>query len=223
MATVNIKSGSRLHLGFEAENGKDVDFNMVCMFYKAMDETMFLVSVPMLGGKPLELDENKKLYIKYGAGDDTMVIAGYADDMVKEGLHRYWKIRRISEQRQFFQRSDERINVMLKASYYSDTWPLIDGKPEMEEAMTMDISAGGAALCLNRHMDVGEVIMVNVPRVGAIEAIPNVVSAICWYREAPKGGMFKFICGVQFRFAEGTEEREQMRTYVDSVKKKYKL
>jgi hypothetical protein len=74
--------------------------------------------------------------------------------------------------------------------------------------MTADVSAGGAAVFLNRRFDVGDVCEIFLPRVGTSregQAINNVVSAICWLREAPKGSLYRFICGLQFRFADGTE------------------
>ena len=44
----------------------------------------------------------------------------------------------------------------------------------------------------------------------------------CWMRELPKGGAFRFVAGIQLRFAD-LEERKQMQEYVAYVKKRYKL
>ena len=50
----------------------------------------------------------------------------------------------------------------------------------------------------------------------------EVVGVICWMREMPKGGPFRFVTGVQLRFAD-TDERVKMQKYVAYVKKRYKL
>jgi hypothetical protein len=225
-STIKIKSGSKLQLAYDAPVGKEPVFDMVCTFGKALDESAFLISIPMKGGQSLPMDENQKFLIRYGQGDSTMILAGYPDDVVKDGIRRYWKMRRVSEQRQFFQRADERIKVALKVEYMQDTWELNDeGGIDKEDGMSLDISAGGAAIYLNRHFDIGEVCEVTLPRIGTApegRAIENIVSAVCWIREAPKGSLYRMICGLQFRFADGSE-RERVQAYVSNVKKKYKL
>jgi hypothetical protein len=225
-AALKIRSGSKLQLAFDTPMGKDPNFDMICTFGKALDDSAFLISVPMREGKSLPLDENQKLLIRYGQGDNAMIVAGYPDDLVKEGIRRYWKIRRVSEQRQFFQRADERLKVALKVEYMQETWPLnADGQIDREDGMSLDISAGGAAIYLNRRFDIGETCVLYLPRIGTTpegKAIDNVVSAICWSREAPKGSLYRHICGLQFRFADGAE-REQMKAYVANIKKKFKL
>ena len=145
--------------------------------------------------------------------------------MVKEGIRRCWKIRRVAEQRQFFQRADERLKVTVPITYSQPTWqPDSDGVIRREDGLTLDISAGGLASYVNRRLIVGEVCDINLPAIGtgregrAITAL----AAICWIREAPKGSPFRFVCGYQFRFADG-EEREQMQLYVANIKKRYKL
>lgn len=50
----------------------------------------------------------------------------------------------------------------------------------------------------------------------------EVVGVICWMREMPKGGPFRFVAGIQLRF-NGTEERKDMQDYVAYVKDRYKL
>jgi hypothetical protein len=67
--------------------------------------------------------------------------------------------------------------------------------------------------------------MLSLPRVGtdpAGQAIEDTVAVVCWMRQAPKGSVYRQICGVQFRFGDGSE-REQMQAYVSNVKAKYKL
>lgn len=223
---LKIKSGTKLQMAFDVPVGQDPNFNMICTFNKAVDDSVFLISIPVVGGKPLEMDEAQKLLIKYGSGSDAMILAGYADDIVKDGIRRYWKIRRVSEQRQFFQRTDERVKVTLKVQYKQETWSVNeDGIIEPEEGMSLDISAGGAALYVNRRFDVGEVCEISLPRIGTSEkghAIEDIVSAICWMREAPKGSLYRNICGVQFRFSDDME-RKRMQSYVENVKDKYKL
>ena len=223
---VKIRSGSKIHMAFDVPMGQQPEFNMIVTFNKALDESAFLISIPMVGGKNVELDEAQKLLFRYGSGNDIQIFAGYADDIVKEGIRRYWKIRRVSEQRQFFQRADERLKVMLRVEYVQDTWPLnSEGGIDKEDGMTLDISAGGAAIYLNRRFDIGEVCEITLPRVGTSEkgrAISDIVAAVCWMREAPKGSLYRNICGLQFRFSDDAE-RDRLRAYVENVKVKYKL
>jgi hypothetical protein len=225
-SVIKIASGSKLQLALDVPVGQEPDFGMVSTFKTALDDSAFLISVPMKNGQPLPMDESRKLLIRYAVGDQTMLLAGYPDDEVEQGLHRYWKIRRVSEQRQFFKRADERLKVALRVQYRQDTWPLnSDGQIDREDGMSLDISAGGAAFYCNRVFDVGEVCMLSLPRVGtdpAGQAIEDTVAVVCWMRQAPKGSVYRQICGVQFRFGDGSE-REQMQAYVSNVKAKYKL
>lgn len=222
---LRIKPGTKLRMALDVPIGQQPQFNLVCTFVKSLDVASFLISIPMRDGQPMPMDDTRKLLIRYGTDKDAMIVAGYADDVVKEGIRRCWKIRRVAEQRQFFQRADERLKVTVPITYSQPTWqPDSDGVIRREEGLTLDISAGGLASYVNRRLIVGEVCDINLPAIGtdregrAITAL----AAICWIREAPKGSPFRFVCGYQFRFADG-EEREQMQLYVANIKKRYKL
>lgn len=222
---LKIRSGTKLSLALDTPVGKEPEFNLVCTFFKSLDESAFLISVPMKGGKSLPVDENQKLLIRYGQGEDSMILAGYADDVVKEGLRRYWKIRRVTEQRQFFKRADERLKVALGIQYIQDTWPAnYDGIIEKEEGMSLDISAGGLALYLNRVFNVGEICEVTLPNIGIAKEGKGceLVAVVCWCREAPKGSIYRNICGMQFRYADEAE-KEGVKNYLAYLKKKYRL
>lgn len=223
---LNIRRGTRLQLGFDQGFGKGVEFTMFCTFGKEINEAAVLVSIPLKDGKPLDLDENRKIYFKYEAGGELKSFAGYADDEVKEGIRTYWKIRRVNDQRHFYQRADKRIKAALKVEYKQNTWePDSDGRIHGNEGMSLDISAGGIALYLNRHFDVGEFCEINLPRVGTDPeggAIDDVVGVVCWNREAPKGSLYRNVCGIQFKYSDGSE-RERMQEYVEYIKKKFKL
>ena len=212
-------------MAFDSQMGEEPKFDLVCTFAKALDESAFLISIPMKEGKALPLDENQKLLIRYGQGNESMILAGYADDIVKEGIRRYWKIRRVTEHRQFFRRTDERLKVALGISYMQDTWPVnYDGIIEKEKGMSLDISAGGLALYLNRLFNVGEICQVTLPNIGTAEEGQgrDLVAVVCWNRQAPKGSVYKNICGLQFRY-EDEREREHVQNYVAYIKKKYRL
>ena len=212
-------------MAFDSQVGEEPKFDLVCTFAKALDESAFLISIPMKEGKALPLDENQKLLIRYGQGNESMILAGYADDIVKEGIRRYWKIRRVTEHRQFFRRTDERLKVALGISYMQDTWPVnYDGIIEKEKGMSLDISAGGLALYLNRLFNVGEICQVTLPNIGTAEEGQgrDLVAVVCWNRQAPKGSVYKNICGLQFRY-EDEREREHVQNYVAYIKKKYRL
>lgn len=223
---LRIKSGTKLRMALDVPIGEEPQFNLICTFVKSLDVASFLISIPMQNGQPMPLDERRKLLIRYGTDKDAMIVAGYADDVVKEGIRRCWKIRRVAEQRQFFQRADERLKVTIPITYSQPTWrPDSDGVIRPEEGLTLDISAGGLAAYVGRRLNVGEVCDVNLPAVGTGKdgrAIDGAVAAVCWTREAPRGSPFRFVCGYQFRFAGG-DEREQMSNYVGNLKKRYKL
>lgn len=223
---LKIKNGTKLQMAFDVPMGQEPSFNMICTFSKSIDESAFLISIPMVNNQALPINESQKLLIRYGSGADAMILAGYADDVVKDGIRRYWKIRRVSEQRQFFQRTDERLKVTIRIQYKQETWDANDeGVIPKEDGMTLDISAGGAALYMNRRFDVGEICEITLPRIGTSESgksIEDVTSVICWVREAPKGSLYKFITGVQYRFPE-PEEKQKMQGYCENVKDKYKL
>lgn len=222
---LRIKPGTKLRMALDVPIGQQPQFNLVCTFVKSLDVASFLISIPMRGGQPMPVDDTRKLLIRYGTDKDAMIVAGYADDEVKEGIRRCWKIRRVAEQRQFFQRADERLKVTVPITYSQPTWqPDSDGVIRREDGLTLDISAGGLASYVNRRLIVGEVCDINLPAIGTARegrAI-TALAAICWIREAPKGSPFRFVCGYQFRFADG-EEREQMQLYVANIKKRYKL
>lgn len=223
---LKIRSGTKLRIAYDGGIGKEPEFDMVCTFAKSLDESAFLVSVPMKDGKPVVRDESQKILFLYKQGENDTIVAGYSDDEVKEGIRRYWKIRRVTEQRQFFKRADERLKCMLRVEYRQDSWPLNDeGEIEPEDAMTADVSNGGLSMYVNRRFEVGEICELTLPRLGAgaeAQQIEDVIGVICWMREAPRGSIYRNICGLQFRFGNGAE-RGRMQDYVAYIKKKYKL
>ena len=223
---LKIRSGTKLRMALDVPFGKEPEFNLICTFVKSLDSASFLISIPMRDGAPLPLDDQQKLLICYGSAADTKIVAGYADDVVKEGIRRCWKIRRVSEQRQFFRRTDERLKVTIPIRYTQATWrPNEDGIIPPEEGMTLDIFAGGLASYLNRNLAVGEVCDITLPSIGTTKEgheISGAVAVVCWTREAPKGSPFRRVAGFQFRFADSVE-RQQMQDYVTNIKKRYKL
>ena len=225
MGTLDIKRGTKMQLAKDAAVGQEPVFNMLSTFNKELDESAFLVSIPMLDGKPLQADESQKFLFRYEEGEETRIIAGYVDDVIKEGIRR-WKIRRVTENRQFVKRIDVRMKVELPVKFMQDTWELnSQGEIEQESGETMDISNNGLAVYMNRWFEVGETCIFTLPRLGnASEGMPSreVVGVICWEREMPKGGPFRFVTGIQLRFAN-TDEKVKMQEYVAYVKKRYKL
>lgn len=226
MGTLDIKRGTKMQLAKDAAVGQEPVFNMLSTFNKELDESAFLVSIPMLDGKPLQADESQKFLFRYEEGEETRIIAGYVDDVIKEGIRRYWKIRRVTENRQFVKRIDVRMKVELPVKFMQDTWELnSQGEIEQESGETMDISNNGLAVYMNRWFEVGETCIFTLLRLGnASEGMPSreVVGVICWEREMPKGGPFRFVTGIQLRFAN-TDEKVKMQEYVAYVKKRYKL
>lgn len=199
---------------------------MISTFNKSLDESAFLVSVPMVDGKALIPDENQKFLFRYEEGEESRVVAGYVDDVVKEGIRRYWKVRKVAENREFIKRIDVRMKIELPIQYMQDTWALNNrGEIDKANGMTMDISNNGLAVYMNDWLQVGENCIFTLPRLGTASEGTNeyeVVGVICWTRELPKGGPFRFVTGVQLRFANN-EERKEMQEYVAYVQKRYKL
>ena len=191
---LKVKSGTKVQLACDVQAGGEPEFNLISTFYKALDDSAFLISVPMQGGKPMELDESLRLLLRFGSGSGARIVAGYADDLVQEGIRRYWKIRRVSELRQFVQRADERFKIALHVQYKQDTWPVnSEGTVTRDEGLTLDISNGGVAVYLSHRFQVGEICQLTLPRIGTSpdgREQREVVGVVCWEREAPKGSPF---------------------------------
>ena len=224
--SLQAKHGAKMQLAYDVPPGQEPQFNMICTFNKALDESAFLVSIPMVDGKLLIPEETQKLLFRYGEGDGQSLVAGYVDDVVKEGIRRYWKVRRVTEQRQFVQRRDIRLKIQIPVTYMQDTWELnSEGQIEKETGETMDISNNGMAVCMNHWFQVGESCIFTLPRLGNAgegQEARDAVGVICWMRELPKGGPFRFAAGIQLRFSS-TEESREMQDYVAYVKQRYKL
>lgn len=226
MPALSIENGTRLQIAV-LENPEDSpEFDLAATYKESIDNSAFLISVPVRGTVPVTVDETTKIMLRYGMGSETMLISAYCDDVMKIGIRHYWKLRKISEQRQFRQRTDERYKVALKVKYMQETWPLnYEGKIDKDDGLTLDISAGGAAIYMYHRFEIGEICEVTLPRIGTNDEgaeIENVVCSICWYKDAPKGSMYKNICGVQFRFS-GDEDRNRVKQYVENIKTVYKL
>lgn len=221
MAELQIKPGTKLQMAFDVPMGQKTDFNMMATFKETIDDAYFLVSVPMLAGKPLLLDENQKFLMRYSVGDNTFMIAGYPEAVEKVGIRTFWKMRQVAEQRTFFKRRDERFKVSMRLEYQRDN---VDN-PETEDAMTIDVSAGGVAIYLNDYPDVGEALQVQMPTIrlqGERHELPVQLGIVCWVRQAPKGSLYRNMCGLQFRYADDIE-RETVKEYMEYVRAKYKM
>ena len=58
---LNVRHGAKMRIAFDVPVGQDPQFNMICTFNKALDESAFLVSIPMVNGKALTPDETQKM------------------------------------------------------------------------------------------------------------------------------------------------------------------
>ena len=221
MAELNIKPGTKLQLAFDVPMGQKVDFNMMATYKGAVDEAYFLISVPMLEGKQLILDENQKFHLQYHVGENAFMLAAYPESVQKEGIRTLWKMRQVAEQRMLFKRRDERFKVSLRVDYQRDASPT----DEVEDGMTVDVSAGGLAMYLNEFPDVGEALQVQLPPLrvrGEKHELPEQLGIVCWVRQAPKGSLYRNVCGLQFRYADDLE-RETVKEYMEYVRVKYKI
>ena len=165
--SLQIKHGTKIQVAYDVPPGQQPQFNMICTFNKALDESAFLVSIPIVDGNMLIPGETQKL-----------------------------------------------------------TWALnTEGKIEKESGETIDISNNGMAVYMNHWFDVGESCIFTLPRLGNAgegEEELEVAGVICWMRELPKGGAFRFATGVQLHFGS-IEEGRKMQEYVAYVKKRYRL
>ncbi len=223
--SLKIPSGTKMKLSYDAPIGESPKFDLICSFIRALDESAFLISVPMKNGAPLPFDFSKKILMRYAEGSEERIVAGYADEEVKEGIRTFWRIRRVQEQRTFFERRDVRYKVALHVEYLQDHWrPNEDGIIETEEGMTLDISAGGIAMYVNRVFDVGESVFIRFPHVGLADdsAAGERVGVVCWMREAPKGSPYRHFCGLNFKFS-GDADKQSFGEYVESIKERYHL
>lgn len=221
MAELQIKPGTKLKVAFDTAVGQKTEFNMMATFKGVIDEAYFLISAPMLAGKPLILDENQKFLLQYTLGENTFMLAGYPESVEKAGIRTYWKMRQVAEHRTFFKRRDERFKVSMRLHYLRDE----ASEDEWKEAMTIDVSAGGLAMYLNDYPDVGEALQVQMPVVrvdGERCELPVQLGIVCWMRQAPKGSLYRNVCGVQFRYSDELE-REAMKEYMEHVRAKYKI
>ncbi len=221
MAELQIKPGTKLKVAFDTAVGQKTEFNMMATFKGVIDEAYFLISAPMLAGKPLILDENQKFLLQYTLGENTFMLAGYPESVEKAGIRTYWKMRQVAEHRTFFKRRDERFKVSMRLRYLRDE----ASEDEWKEAMTIDVSAGGLAMYLNDYPDVGEALQAQMPVVrvdGERCELPVQLGIVCWMRQAPKGSLYRNVCGVQFRYSDELE-REAMKEYMEHVRAKYKI
>lgn len=222
MAQLKIRTGTKLFLVYAGERQvKNEDFTIRSTFEKNLNESSFLISVPLKNGQRMEPDEDKKLLIKYAMGGEDIIVEGYVDDVVKQGIRQYWKIRKVTEGRKFFQRMDERVQTVLRVNYTRLEW--ISNTLEeqrTEEGATLDISAGGLAMFLNDKLTVGEIIYINLPTVGRAKAGKGfmVRGETCWLRDTQKGNAFRHTMGAKFIF-DTSEEKKKMSAYMGAVAK----
>ena len=211
MAEQQITPGTKLQVAFDVPMGQKTDFNMLATYKENLDDAYFLMSAPMLAGKPLLMDENQRLLLQYKVGEEVE----------KKGIRTYWKMRKVAEQRTFVKRRDERFKVAMRLTYQRDN----ESTPEPEDAMTIDVSAGGLAVYLNDYPDVGEALSVQMPTIrlqGERHELPEQLGIVCWVRRAPKGSLYRNVCGLQFRYADDME-RELVKEYVGYIRTKYKI
>jgi len=220
---LGLKKGSKIMMAYDVRLGMEPKFELMCSFVCDIDTSVFKVSRPMNpDGTPVPLNENQKFLLVYGSGPVKSIIAGYAEDEEKDGINTYWLVRRVTEQRQFFKRVDERVKAQFNIEYTCDAFPeLSDGTTQREDAYTIDISFNGAAIYLNDKFDVGYEVEVFMPGFGSgigSDPINYLKAVVCWNREAPKESKHKLICGLQYRFDDEIQ-KERMKLYVSHIKR----
>lgn len=223
---LKIDPGTRFRLALDPGHGEEPVYDMVATFHSAVDEAYFLISVPLRGTQPLEIDDGQRILLSYSSGSETMLLAAYRDEQVRVGIRTFWKMRLTGSPHQLVSRADVRVKAAIKVLYWQDTWkPDENGEIEHRDAMTLDISSHGAGLFLNHRFQVGEVCFLSLPKIGAAaegEALEDLVGIVCWVREAPKGSVYRYYCGLQLRFKDDAEQ-DRMAEYTKYVKRRYRL
>ncbi|NLS85622.1 MAG: PilZ domain-containing protein [Ruminococcaceae bacterium] len=218
---LKLKSGTKLAVAFDVPVGKDPDFSLVSSFFKPLGDSSFLMSIPMKSGKSMTISDDQKLLIRYGDGAEQNIIAGYVDETVKQGIRSYWKLRRVTEKRTFFQRADERVKISMHVAYSQPTWHAnLDGIIEPEDGLTLDISGGGMAMYLNDYFEVGEICTVTLPPMGTSKAGKPItlLAENCWTRKAEKRSPYKNICGLKFNYKD-QRDKKRVADYIENMKK----
>lgn len=219
MKKSKIQSGTKL----EIQLGEDTqgEFKLRSSFEKQVNESTFLISVPMKDGKKIQPDFMQKLTIRYESGDQSYVAEGYVDDVVKQGIRTFWKIRKSSEIREFFQRSDERYSVQTPVECVKTIWKA-DDSPESESipGLTKDISVGGIAVYENGIFEVGEIMEVIFPGKGRRAPVSQ-DAEVCWLRDTEKGNPYRHIMGLRFVYTDDAQ-RKKVQKYITAVTKDLK-
>lgn len=218
MEKLKLKQGAKLDIAFAgvSESG-DHEFEMKSSFEKNLNEAAFLISVPMKNGEKIEIGEFDKIIIQYKISSKPYIVEGYVDETVKQGIRTYWKVRRVSESREFFTRADVRIKSNIPLQITKTWWtPEGNEKQESSTALTMDISNNGAALFVNLPFNVGEITgTVFQPKGKKRELAQN--AEVCWVRDNPDKGLpFRKLVGIRFVFMND-KERKTMQNYVENV------
>ncbi len=216
MEKLKIKSGSKITtmLIINGEYGKE----MKSSFEKNVSDSSILITIPIVNGKRAAIGDMQPLLIKYSMDGVAYAVEGYIDDIVKQGARQYWRVRKTSEVREFFQRTDVRIKARFNITFLKIWWNA-HGELQEDESigMTEDISAGGLALYENTPLAVGEIITVKLPNQGKKKGLEG-RSEVCWVRSTEPGNAFKNMVGLRFIF-ENQGEKERVAAYVASIPK----
>lgn len=220
MSKLKMKKGEKIKFAFYKENEK-LQFSHISTFYKTIDDTAILISAPYKDNKILEIDDNQKILFIYNMNGEELIFSGFCDDVIKEGIRIFWKIRIVDDGRKYYQRLDERYRIFLPIKY---TNPLIKvdefDEYEKREGETFDISAGGIALKTNDLFKVGEKVTIDLPDVANIEGIKEILTNVCWQRDL-QNDYYKKIVGLQFNIDK--QEKDKILVYIANLKKRFKL
>lgn len=91
---MNIKPGTKMRAALDVPANQEPKFNMMCTFNKALDESAFLVSIPMVDSKAYIPDENQKILFRYGEGEMEFLAQMNGKMPVMDGMTRSLSIPR---------------------------------------------------------------------------------------------------------------------------------
>ena len=165
--SIQLKKGTKMQLAFDVPVGQELSSICSAHLIKHWTNQHFWYLPQWWTARGLCRMKARNYCFKYTEGEESNILAGYVDDVVKEGIRHYLKVRRVAEQRQFIKRMDVRMKVELPITYMQDTWELnSEGEVDKEKGQTMDISNNGLAVYMNRWFEVGESCIFTLPRLG---------------------------------------------------------
>ena len=219
MPKLNIVSGTKLELQLLGKQGQK-PLGLKSSFEKAVGKNCLLISAPFYEGNYANFEHQDALNIQYWRGTSKRILFGYIEGSVQRGLRNYWRVKIISEEREFVFRAYERIKTGLRVSYTGCMPENQAGEPHIMYALSYDISAGGISLRLHGYVEPEALLELNLPPLGTIKGFTQ-KAEVRWIMATENNKAFSYAAGMRFVFANA-EERENMKAYIFALIRMHK-